>query len=119
MYTIYTNVLFQDNKLTILLATNGSQSTGKKSKHIKNKYFLVADKVEQGDLQIKHEGTDTMWADYHSKPLQGSKFCTMRSKIMNFPVEYDDGVERRLTHPLLLPKYESDKGVVSLERNTM
>ena len=35
------------------------------------------------------------------------------------PVEYDDDVERRLTHHLFLPKYESDKGVVSLEKNTM
>ena len=61
-YTIDTNKLFQDNKSTILLATNGRQSAGKKSKHIKNKYFLVADKVDQGDLQIRHEGTDTMWA---------------------------------------------------------
>ena len=118
-YTIDTNILFQDNKSTILLATNGRQSAGKKSKHIKNKYFLVADKVDQGDLQIKHEGTDTMWADYHSKPLQGSKFREMRSKIMNCPVEYDNDVERWLTHHLLLPKYESDKGVVSLEKNTI
>ena len=60
-----------------------------------------------------------MWADYYSKPLQGSKFCAMRSKIMNCPVEYDNDVERRLTHHLLLPKYKSDKGVVSLEKNTM
>ena len=36
-YTIGTNILFQDNKSTILLATNGRQSVGKKSKHIKNK----------------------------------------------------------------------------------
>ena len=38
---------------------------------------------------------------------------------MNCTVEYDDDVERRLTHHLLLPKYESDKGVVSLEKNTI
>ena len=74
--------------------------------------------VDQGDLQIRHEGTDTMWADYHSKPLQGSTFCTMRIKMMNCPID-DDDVERRLTHPQLLPKHESDKGVVSLEKNTM
>ena len=43
----------------------------------------------------------------------------MRSKIMNCPIEYDDDVERRITHPLLLPKYEPDKGVVSLEKNTI
>ena len=60
-----------------------------------------------------------MWADYHSKPLQGSKFREMRSKIMNCPVEYNNDVERRLTHHLLLPKYKPDKGVVSLEKNTI
>ena len=38
---------------------------------------------------------------------------------MNCPVEYDNDVERWLTHHLLLPKYESEKGVVSLEKNTM
>ena len=79
----------------------------------------MADKVDQGDLQIRHEETDTMSVDYYSKPLQGLKFCTMRSKIMNCPIEYDNDVERRLTHPLLLPKYESDKRVVGLEKNTM
>ena len=69
----------------------------------------MTDKVDQRDLQVKHEGIDMMWADYHSKPLQGLKFRTMRSKIMNCLIEYDDDVERRLTHPLLLTKYESDK----------
>ena len=38
---------------------------------------------------------------------------------MNCPVECDDDVERQLTHHLLLPKYESDKGVVSLDKNTL
>ena len=49
-YIIDTNILFQDNKSTILLATNGRQSADKKSKHNKIKFFLVADKVDQGDL---------------------------------------------------------------------
>ena len=38
-YTIDTNILFQDNKSTILLATNGRQLAGKKSKHIKTSIF--------------------------------------------------------------------------------
>ena len=35
-YTISTNVLYQDNKSTILLAKNGRMSAGKNSKHIHN-----------------------------------------------------------------------------------
>ena len=38
---------------------------------------------------------------------------------MNCPIEYNNDIERRLTHHLLLPKYESDKGVVNLEKNKM
>ena len=73
-YNIDTSILFQDNKLTIHLAINGRQSAGKKSRHIKNKYLLIADNVAQGGIQIQHEEIDTMWANYHSKPLQGTKF---------------------------------------------
>ena len=59
-YTMDTKVLFQNNKLTILLAKNGRQYAGKKGKHIKTKYFLITDKVAHGDIDIQHEGTDTM-----------------------------------------------------------
>ena len=33
----------------------------------------------------------------------------MRGKVMNAPAEYGDDVERRHTHPLLMPKIESDE----------
>ena len=60
-YTIDNNVLYQDNKSTILLAKNGRISAGKNRKHIKNRFFLITDKVAQGDLKIEHMGTDSMW----------------------------------------------------------
>ena len=41
-YTIETNVLYQDNKSTILLDKNGRMSAGKNSKHIKNRDCLRA-----------------------------------------------------------------------------
>ena len=56
-YTIENNVLYQDNKSTILLAKNGRMSAGKASRHIKNRFFLITDKVAQEDLTIKHRGT--------------------------------------------------------------
>jgi hypothetical protein len=39
-YTVEHNILYQDNKSTILLATNGRSSTSKRTKHIKHRYFL-------------------------------------------------------------------------------
>ena len=62
-YNIDSNILFQDNKSTILLAKNGRSSAGKKSNHINNRYFLITDKVQQGDLEIQHKPTGEMLAD--------------------------------------------------------
>ena len=38
-YTIDSNLLYQDNKSTILMAKNGRMSAGKHSKHTKNRFF--------------------------------------------------------------------------------
>ena len=81
-YTIEHNIPYQDNKSTILLAKNSGMSAGKKSKHIKNRLILVTDKIAQGDLEICHKGTNEMWADVNTKPLQGMKYRVMRSEIM-------------------------------------
>ena len=58
------NILFQDNQSTIMLAKNGRRSAGKNSKHIKNHYFLITDKVHQEDLKIRYKPTVEMMADY-------------------------------------------------------
>ena len=73
-YTIERNVLYQDNNSTILLANNGRMSAGKNSRHIKNRFFLKTDKVNQGDLEIRHMGTKSMWADVNTKPAQGELY---------------------------------------------
>ena len=46
-YTIENNILYQDNKLTILVAKKSRISAGKNSKHTKNRFFLITDKVAQ------------------------------------------------------------------------
>ena len=111
-YTIENNVLYQDNKSTILLAKNGRMSAGKASRHIKNRFFLITDKVAQEDLTIKHRGTKLMWADGNTKPLQGDGFRRFRSVLMGISPNYDDDDERRNTHPALLPKAEAE-GIIS------
>ena len=60
--------------------------------------------MAQGDLKIHHKGTDKMWADVNTKPMQGKRFRIMRAKMMGVPAEYGDDVERRRTHQLLMPK---------------
>ena len=87
-YTIESNILYQDNKSTILLAKNGRMSAGKNSKHIHHRFFLVTDKIAKGDLEVKYAPTKQMWGDVNTKPLQRQLFREMRAKIMGVPVDY-------------------------------
>ena len=47
-----------------------------------------------------------MWSNILNKPKQGPPFKKDRSILMNVPVDYDDEVERKATHPGLLPTGE-------------
>ena len=67
-YTIENNILYRDNKSTILLGKNGRMSAGKNSKHIKNRFFLITDKVAQEDLKIQYKDIDEMWNNGNTKP---------------------------------------------------
>ena len=70
---------------------------------------IITDKVAHGDLKIEHMGTDDMWGDVNTKPTQGKRFRIMRAEVMGVSVDYDDDDERRRTHPLLMPKIESER----------
>ena len=73
-YPIKKNILYQDNKSSILLETNGRASAGRRSRALNIRYFFVTDQVEKGNVCIKYMPTDEMWGDYMTKPLQGEKF---------------------------------------------
>ena len=53
-----------------------------------------------------------MWTDGITKPLQGNDFRLFRSVLMGISLVYDDDVECRNTHTLLLPKAEAE-GILS------
>ena len=80
---------------------------GDKSKNINNHYLLINDLVQQGDLEIHHKSTGEMSADYKSNPIQGTLFFRQKAQLLNIPLDYNDDVERRRTHPDLLPKNEA------------
>ena len=90
-------------------------SAGKNSKHIKNKFFLIADQVAKDEVEIRYMGTKSMWADVNTKPVQGLLSRTFRHHMMGVSVDYDDDVERKRTHPMLLPKIEPERITVSGE----
>ncbi len=87
--------LYQDNISTQLLIKNGRMSSGKKTKHIKAKFFFIKDRVDDGEIKVIDCPTEEMWADILTKPLQGMAFRTMRAILMNCPVNYEETEERR------------------------
>jgi hypothetical protein len=81
-YKIENNILYQDNKSSILLETNGRGSSGKRTRHIDVRYFFIADRVKSGQIRIEHCPTGIMIADYFTKALQGALFVKLRNMIM-------------------------------------
>ena len=84
-------------------------SSTKRTKHIHNRYFLIKDLVDRGEVEVKYEGTETMWSDVLTKPKQDTPFKKLRAELMNIDVQYDNKAERSRTHPDLLPKEDYDE----------
>jgi hypothetical protein len=76
------NIVYQDNKSTILMETNGKKSSGKWTRALNIRYFFITNQVEKGNAQIKHCGTGSMVRDFFTKPLQGKKFQRFRNDIL-------------------------------------
>ena len=65
--TVQSNVLFQENKLNMLLKKNGCMSSGKRNNHIKTNYLLFVDNIEWRELWIQHCPMEQMWFDVLNK----------------------------------------------------
>lgn len=75
--------IYQDNTSTILLETNGRESSGKRTRHINVRYYYIKDCIDKRYLKVQYCPTDDMLGDFPSKPLQGKKFIKHRNAIMN------------------------------------
>jgi hypothetical protein len=85
-YTVKQNVIYQDNKSSIILEKNGKASSSKRTKHINMRYFFIKDVINRGEATVEHCPTKSMWADVLTKPMQGHEFFVMRSKLMGCPI---------------------------------
>eukprot|EP00804_Cyclotella_cryptica_P023698 CCRYP_019315-RA/>CCRYP_019315-RA protein AED:0.52 eAED:0.52 QI:0/0/0/1/1/1/2/0/438 len=86
-YYVRRNVLYQDNKSSIMLEKNGRASSSKRTKHINMRYFFIKDMRQ---VSIEHYPTKEMWADVLTIPKQGREFFVMRSKLMGCPIYLSD-----------------------------
>ena len=73
-YEIKQNILYQDNKSTILLEKNGKRSSSKRTRAFNIRYFFLTDQIEKGNLSVEYCPTDQMIGDFWTKPKQGKQF---------------------------------------------
>jgi hypothetical protein len=82
-HRVKATIQYRDNMSSMRLATNGMGSSSRRTRHILLRYYFVKEHVDNGTIEIVHCPTDKMWADYFTKPLQGSQFYKLRDLIMN------------------------------------
>ena len=81
-YMIQENILYQDNKSTILLLNNGKASSGKRTQAINIRYFFLHDQQMNGNLSVKQCPTGEMIGDSMTKPKQSHYFKHFWSDVM-------------------------------------
>ena len=52
-YEIRKNILFQDNKSTILLENNGKRSSSQRTRAFNIRYFFLTDQIEKGNMRVE------------------------------------------------------------------
>jgi hypothetical protein len=93
-YNVQENILFQDNKSSILLEKNGKASRSKRMKNINIWYFFIAYRVSNEAVSVVWCPTGDMIGDYATKPLQGDLFRKFRDHIMGVaPSRYSGPVK--------------------------
>ncbi len=105
--------LYQDNISTQLLIKNEKMPSGKRTKHIKVKFFFIKDRADDGEVKVLDCPTEKVWADIMTKLLQGTAFRVMRAEVMNCDVNYEDPLEEEELESFLSPKTVFWKSIVS------
>jgi hypothetical protein len=84
-FTVTDNIIYQDNQSAMLLERNGMRSSGKKTRHIEIRYYFITDNIRRGTASVEYCPTEDMYADFFTKPIQGSLFRKFKKGIMNIP----------------------------------
>jgi hypothetical protein len=65
------------------LEINGKKSPGKRTRHFNIKYFFITDLIKRQEVKVEYCPTESMLADYMTKPQIGIKFDKFRKDIIN------------------------------------
>ena len=63
-YHVNNNIIFQDNKSTMLLERNGKASSSRRTKHINVRYFFITNRIAKGEVRVEWCPTKEMVTDF-------------------------------------------------------
>jgi len=76
--------VYGDNSASIMMPDAG---VTKRSRHYAIEWFLVRDRVDEGELKVEWVPTETNLADFFTKKLPRAKFTELRNTIMGVDAE--------------------------------
>ena len=74
---------FQDNMSCMALIKRGGQGS-ERSRHINIRHFWLSEKVALKEVVLEHLGTEDMFANILTKPVQGAQFKRERLGLTNW-----------------------------------
>ena len=84
----------QDNESAIKIIRHGKKSGGRGTRHMDIRFFFVGDRLQGEGMEVMYCPTESMLADYFTKPLQGALFKKLRRVIMGMdPVSALEGID--------------------------
>ena len=115
------NILYQDNQSAIKIAKNGKRSSGKKTKHMDNRYFWIKDRLSTEGINVVYCPTEKMLADFFTKPLQGNLFRKFRDVVLGYKhidtlnevEEAEPSPQERIGSHIQVKNYDSTDGHAS------
>ena len=82
-YEVGPAVIYQDNLSCMALMKRGGP-TSERSRHIEIRHFWLKEKVDGKEVTIEHLGTEKMFANVLTKPVQGEQFDQERRGLTNW-----------------------------------
>ena len=76
-------MIYQDNLSCMALIKRDGPGS-ERSRHIHIRYFWLTEKVAEGEVVLQHLGTENMFANILTKPVQGAQFERERHGLTNW-----------------------------------
>ena len=82
-YEVGPAIIYQDNMSCMALMKRGGPGS-ERSRHINTRHFWLCEKVTDGKVVIEYLGTEKMFANVLTKPVQGQQFVQERRDLTNW-----------------------------------